>query len=178
VAVAQDDRVTIGRIERPFGVKGEVKVRSLSDVPGRFDHLDAVSVVGPTGRLSDRTVMHVRRAGSGYIMRFAGVTTPEEAGTLRGGLIQVPRRESAAQPSDVFYECDLIGMKVEDEEGHELGLIDAMWELPGHHVFVVRQGTREVLIPAAKKFVTVVDVPRRRMVVRVIEGMVEDRDAL
>ena len=35
------DLVTIGKIERPFGVKGAVKVRSLSDVSGRFDQLRA-----------------------------------------------------------------------------------------------------------------------------------------
>lgn len=178
MAVGQEDRVTIGRIERPFGVKGEVKVRSLSDVPGRFDDLTAVSVVGSTGQRSDQTVTEVRRAGSTYIMRFAGITTPEAAGTLRGGLIQVPRHERMTRSSGVLYECDLIGMSVEDEEGHELGLVDTIWELPGHHVLVVRRGDREVLIPAAKNFVTTVDVPRRRMVVRVIEGMVENRHAL
>lgn len=176
--VAQDNRVTIGKIERPFGVKGEVKVRSLSDVPGRFDHLDAVSVVESGGQLSDRTVTHVRRAGSTYIMRFAGVTTPEEAGMLRGGLIQVPGQERPVQSGDVFYECDLIGMTVLDEEGRELGQVEAMWELPGHHVFVVRRDDREVLIPAAKHFVMAIDVPQRRMVVRIIDGMIEDRDAL
>jgi 16S rRNA processing protein RimM len=178
VAVTQDDRVTIGKIERPFGLKGEVKVRSLSDVPGRFDHLDAVGVMGPTGQMSDKTVTHVRRAGETYIMRFAGVTTPEEAGTLRGGLIQIPRTKRPAQSNDLFYECDLVGMRVEDEKGHELGVVDTVWDMPGHHIFVVRKGDRELLIPAAKNFVKAVDVPQRRMVVQIIEGMVEDPDAL
>jgi len=178
MTVARDDRVTIGRIERPFGVKGEVKVRSLSDVPGRFDHLGAVRVLVPTGRVSERTVTQVRRAGSTYIMRFSDVTTPEEAGTLRGGLIQIPREEQLPQSAGRFYECDLIGMTVVDEQGHELGLVDRVWELPGHHVFVVHQGNHEMLIPAAKKFVTAVDVPKRRMVVRGIEELAEDSHAL
>lgn len=178
MTVTQADLVTIGRIERPFGVRGEVKVRSLSDVPGRFDHLDRVSIVGATGELSDRTVTQVRRAGSTYIVQFAGITNPEEAGSLRGGLIQIPRQELPARSGDVFYECDLIGMTVVDEAGQELGTVETMWELPGHHVFVVRQGSREVLIPAAKNFVTAVDVVKRRMVVRGVEELVEDRHAL
>jgi 16S rRNA processing protein RimM len=176
--VAQDDRVTIGKIERPFGVRGAVKVRSLSDVPGRFDHLESVSVVGTTGQVSDRTVTHVRRAGSTYIMQFAGVTTPEEAGTLRGGLIQVPPQDRPTASDDLFYECELVGMTVVDQDGREVGQVETTWELPGHSVIVVRQGGREVLIPAAKEFVTAVDLSKKRMTVRILEGMIQDRHAL
>ena len=84
MTTAEADLVTIGKIERPFGVRGEFKVRSLSDVPGRLDQLKQVQVLEPTGQMVDRTVTHVRRAGSTYIMGLAGVTTPEEAGLLRG----------------------------------------------------------------------------------------------
>ena len=49
--VSQLDVVTVGQIERPFGVKGEVKVRSLSDVPGRLEALTRVSLVAKGGRV-------------------------------------------------------------------------------------------------------------------------------
>jgi len=178
MTTAQADLVTIGKIERPFGVKGAVKVRSLSDVPGRFEQLGAVSVMSAGGRAVDRTVTHVRQAGSTYIMQFDGISTPEEASTLRGALIQVPRCEPSSRPRDVFYECDLIGMTVVDEAGHDLGLIETIWELPGHQVFVVKQEAREVLIPAAKDFVTAVDLAQKRMTVRTIEGLVGTSYAL
>jgi 16S rRNA processing protein RimM len=178
VTTVQADLVTIGKIERPFGVHGAVKVRSLSDVPGRFDSLGVVSVMELTGRTVDRTVTHVRRAGPAYIVQFAGITTPEEAGALRGGLIQVPRCEPSARTGNTLYECDLIGLTVVDEEGRDLGLVETIWELPGHQVFVVRKDDRELLIPAAKDFVVTVDLVQRRMTVRGIEGLVEDRHAL
>jgi len=165
--------VTIGRIERPFGVRGEFKVRSLSDVPGRLDHLKQVQVLEQTGQMVDRTVTRIRRAGSTYIMGFAGVTTPEEAGMLRGGLIQVPRTTAAALSADVYLECDLIGMTVENERGDEVGVIETILEIPDNRVFVVRKGTEEVLIPAAKSFVVSVDLARRRMMVRRIEDLAE-----
>ena len=174
----QTDLVTIGKIERPFGVKGAVKVRSLSDVPGRFDQLSAVSVMSAGGQMVDRTVTHIRRAGPTYIMQFDGITTPEEAGTLRGALIQVPRCEPSSRQGDALYECDLIGMAVVDEAGHDLGLIETIWDLPGHQVFVVKQEGQEVLIPAVKDFVTGVDLAQKRMTVRTIEGLVESSHAL
>jgi 16S rRNA processing protein RimM len=173
VTTAHTDLVTIGKIERPFGVRGEFKVRSLSDVPGRLDHLKQIQVLEPTGQLVDRTVTHVRRAGSTYIMGLADVTTPEEAGMLRGGLIQVSYRSAAILSADTYFECDLIGMSVQNEEGEEIGVLEAILEIPENHVFVVRKGREEVLIPAAKSFVTSVDLAHRRMIVRGIEDLTE-----
>ena len=172
------DMVTIGKIERPFGVKGACKVRPLSDVPGRFDHLGTVCIVASTGQVAERVVTHVRQAGSSYIMQFAGITCPEQAGALRGGFIQVPRREPSPHAGDVLYECDLIGMTVVDENGHYLGSIETIWEMPGHRVFVVRHEGRELLIPAVKHFVSSVDVVQHRMTVREIDGLIEDPHAL
>ena len=178
MTTAPADLVTIGKIERHFGVRGEFKVRLLSDVPGRLDHLKQVQVVAPTGQVVEKTVAHVRRAGSTYIMGFVGVTTPEEAVALRGGLIQVPRRPAATRAEGVYFECDLIGMTVENERGDEVGVVETILEIPDNHVFVVRKGMEEVLIPAAKSFVTSVDLVRRRMLVRGIDDLVEDRHAL
>jgi 16S rRNA processing protein RimM len=178
VTTAHTDLVTIGKIERAFGVRGEFKVRSLSDVPGRLDQLKQVQVLQPTGQMVDRTVTRVRRAGSTYIMGLEGVTTPEEAGMLRGGLIQVPRSPAAMLSADVYFEYDLIGMTVENERGEEVGVLETILEIPDNHLFVVRKGTEEVLIPAAKSFVTSVDLTRRRMMVRGIEDLVEDRHAM
>ena len=168
---ASSEMVTIGKIERPFGVHGAVKVQSLSDRPGRFEDLKAVRVAARGGQTVDRTVTLVRRAGRSYIIELEGVSTPEEAGMLRGALLQVPQ-ELPVQEGDAWYECDLIGMKVVDESGHNLGHLETIWELPGHPVFVVKQEDREVLIPAVKEFVRVVDVSQARMTVRTIEGLV------
>jgi 16S rRNA processing protein RimM len=170
--------VTIGKIERHFGVRGEFKVRSLSDVPGRLEDLTKVQVLESTGQTVEKTVAHVRRAGSTYIMGLVGVTTPEEAMALRGGLIQVPRSPAATLAADVYFECDLIGMTVENERGDEVGVVETILEIPENHLFVVRKGTEEVLIPAAKSFVTSVDLVRRKMMVRGIDDLVEDRHAV
>jgi len=178
VTTDQADLVTIGKIERHFGVRGEFKVRLLSDVPGRLEQLKQVQVLGVTGQLVEMAVAHVRRAGSTYIMGLVGVTTPEEAVALRGGLIQVPRAPAAALAPDVYFECDLIGLSVETEQGAEVGVLDTILEIPGNRVFVVRKGAKEVLIPAAKSFVASVDLPSRRMVVRGIDDLLEDRHAL
>lgn len=171
--VGQLETVTVGQIERPFGVKGEVKVRSLSDVPGRLEALTHVSVVGKQGQTMETAVTHVRRTGTGFIVGLAALTNPEDAGQWRGGLIQVPRGTAPALPDGQYYECDLVGLAVRTESGEPLGVLEQIWELPGNHVFVVRQGGKETLIPAAKELVAAVDLEHRVMTVRMIEGLGE-----
>lgn len=171
--VSQLETVTVGQIERPFGVKGEVKVRSLSDVPGRFEALTHVSLVAKSGKTMETSVTHVRRTGTGFIVGLAGLTTPEDAGLWRGGLIQVPRGTMPALPDGQYYECDLVGIAVQTEQGQPIGVLEQIWELPGNHVFVVRQGAKEILIPAAKELVAAVDLERRVMTVHMIDGLGE-----
>jgi 16S rRNA processing protein RimM len=170
---SQLDRVTVGQIERPFGVKGEVKVRSLSDVPGRLEGLRSVNLLARNGQTLETSVTHVRRAGAGFILGFAGLTTPEEAALWRGGWIQTIRGPVPELPEGQYYECDLVGLTVQSEKGQLIGILEDIWDLPGNPVLVVRQGAKEVLIPAAKELVSTVDLTARTMTVRLIEGLGE-----
>jgi 16S rRNA processing protein RimM len=104
---------------------------------------------------------------------FAGLSTPEEAKVWSGGLLQAARGTAPALPSGQYYECDLVGLDVHSDQGQPLGVLEEIWELPGNHVFVVRQGSKETLIPAAKQWVTAVDLDRRMMTVCIPGGMDE-----
>lgn len=167
----QLETVTVGQIERPFGVRGEIKVRPLSDVPGRFEGLRRVSLMGRDGRTLETSVTHVRRAGAQFILGLTGLTTPEEASLWRGGYIQTIRGAVPDLPDGHYYECDLIGLTVYTEEGRTIGSLEEVWNLPGNPVFVVRQEEKELLIPAAKDLVLAVDLPARTMTVRMIDGL-------
>ncbi len=167
------ETVTVGRIERPFGVKGEVKVRPLSVVPGRFEGLRSVSLLGRNGQTLETSVTHVRRVGAGFILGLTGLTTPEDASLWRGGFIQTIRGSVPKLPDGQYYECDLVGLAVSTEEGRPIGVLEEIWDLPGNPLFVVRQGAKEILIPAAKELVGTVDLITRTMTVRLIDGLGE-----
>ncbi|MBK9308960.1 MAG: 16S rRNA processing protein RimM [Nitrospira sp.] len=165
------ETVTVGQIERPFGVRGEVKVRSLSDVPGRFEGLKQVSLMGRDGRTLETNVTRVRRAGDRFILGLTGLTTPEEASLWRGGYIQTIRGVVPDLPDGQYYECDLVGLTVDTEEGRTIGRLEEVWNFPGNPVFVVRQDEKEFLIPAAKDVVRAVNLRARTMTVRIIDGL-------
>ena len=161
-----DELVTIGMIEKPFGVRGEVRVRSLSDVPGRFEGLTTVTLEAPSGKTVATTVRSVRALHTAYVLRLDACSTPEEAAMLRGWAVKIPPGSSPPLPQGQYYEYELIGLSVRDEAGHELGTLAEILETPGNHVCVVRGKDGEALIPATKDAVAAVDLSSKTMTVR------------
>jgi 16S rRNA processing protein RimM len=169
--------VVIGQIVKPFGVHGEVRVRSLSDVPGRFEGLREVTLESPAGLELATVVQRVRGGGESYVVRFAAFSTPEDTAAFRGGYIKIARGLAPALPPGQYYECDLVGLTVATEDGRVQGILEEVVPTGDRHVFVVRRGGREVLIPAAKSVVTGVDLATGTMTVRPVEGLLDgERD--
>jgi len=173
--------VTIGKVVRVHGVRGEVKVRSYSDVPRRFEELKLVTVAGPAEGPCLLTVRDSRKAADGYLLAFEGIGSPEAAASLVGSLLQIPQERLAPLPDGRYYECDLQGMEVWTDDGTALGVIVDVLTTKSNAIFVVR-GSRDVehLIPGAKEIIREVDVAGRRMIVRRVEGLLSDEshDAL
>jgi 16S rRNA processing protein RimM len=168
--------VAIGMVEKPFGIRGELRVRSLSDVPGRFETLQRVTLVAPSGREIVTSVNRVREHGGSYVLGFEALTTPEDAAEFRGGMIKIPRDQTPPLPAGQYYESDLVGMQVRSERGERLGILEEILETGSNHVFAVRAGKRELLIPATRHVIAAVDVQHRVMTVRLVKGLLDDRD--
>ncbi len=167
------DWVAVGKIVKPFGVRGDVRVLSLSDVPGRIQGLKQVMLVAPSGRTVSASVIRLREERGGFVIGFDVFSTPEEAAIFRGGLIQIARDQAPPLPEGQYYECDLIGMTVRDEAGLVLGTLEEIVATGGHPVFAVRREGKEVLIPATRSVVASVDLAGRTMTVRGIEELLD-----
>ncbi len=170
--------VTIGRVLRAHGLRGDVRVRSLSDVPGRFATLTQVTVEGPDGARRPLAVRAARPIGSDYLVSFEGIETPEAAAPLVGSLLQIAEDQSAPLPDGQYYEHDLVGMAVRTEEGMPLGTLADILPTGANAVFVVRRADgREQLIPATREAVCAVDVAGRLMTIRRMPGLLEDESS-
>lgn len=161
-------QVVVGAVDRSFGVHGEMLVTSLSDVPGRFRVGASMRLVGVRGRTVDTVITTLRNHGERLIVGLEAIRTPEDVAEFRGGYLYA-ERGNAAPPAGRFFQCDLLGLVVVDEQGRALGVVDYILESPGHHTFVVRQEKHEHLIPAVKEWVLAVDLGQRTMTVRVPE---------
>ncbi|HEX9743283.1 MAG TPA: ribosome maturation factor RimM [Nitrospiraceae bacterium] len=158
--------VAIGVIQKSFGVRGEMRVRSLSDVPGRFEGLTRVTLEGPSGMMKQATVRSVRGMRGSYVLGLDVCSTPEDAALFRGWTVKIPQGSAPPLPQGQYYQYELIGLSVQDAGGRQLGTLEEILETPGHHVFIVRGEQGEVLIPASKDVVACVDLPSKTMTVR------------
>jgi 16S rRNA processing protein RimM len=167
--------VAIGKVVRVHGLRGDVRVRSLSDVPDRFATLTQVTVEGPDGVRRPLAVRAVRPIGTDYLVSFEGIETPEAATPLVGSLLQIEEDQAAPLPDGQYYQHDLVGMDVRTEEGLPLGTLADILPTGANAVFVVRRADgREHLIPATKEVVRAVDVPGRQMTIRQVPGLLSE----
>jgi 16S rRNA processing protein RimM len=160
--------MTIGRVLGPHGVRGWVRVLALTDDAGRFPRLDEVTLEAEDGATETRAVREARVAPNGVRLLLEGVEDRSAAEALRGKLLKAPREEKTPLPPDTYYAADLVGIRVETEEGEYLGDFEGVMETGSNDVYVVRhpETRADWLVPALKRAIRSIDIEKRLMVVR------------
>jgi 16S rRNA processing protein RimM len=166
--------VAIGEVLRPYGLRGEVKVRPLTDRPHeRFRNLDACILWDPDldGRDPCR-IASSRFDGDTVFLRVDGVDSPEAARRLSGRLLAVSREEALPPAEGTFYPWQLEGAVVETPDGRRVGRFVGV-EPGAQELWLVDDGTQRRLIPAVPEIVVEVSVADRRIVIDPPEGLLD-----
>jgi 16S rRNA processing protein RimM len=157
--------LTAGRVLAPHGVRGEVKVEPLTDFPERFSPGSVLWLRGAPVR-----VVRGRWQGRTVVLKLEGLDDRDSAERLRGAELQVmPSPENLAE--GVFYRDEVIGLRVIDENGADLGRLADILRTGSNDVFVVRGPRGELLLPATDDVVKSVDLDGGRVVVEVLPGL-------
>ena len=168
---------TIGKVVALFGVHGELKALSLTDIPNRFAELDAV-YLGPD---------HIRYAiqsarpykGEMVVLKLAGIEDANTAETLRNFDITIPLNQLAKLPPDSYYQHDILGLHVSTLEGRDVGKIVDIMITGSNDVYIINAADgRQVLVPAIKEVVKQVDLIRKMMYIEPIRGLLDDTEAV
>jgi 16S rRNA processing protein RimM len=162
----------IGRVGRTHGVRGEVNLGGVSLTPLE---LHAVKrFVWRRAGVAERTLTleTARPAHTRLLVRFAGFTTREQAAELVNGELWAEKSALPDPGPATAYTFQLLGLRVETEEGRALGLIADVIATGAHPVYRV-EGEREWLIPGAPGVVKRVDLQGGLMVVALPAGLEE-----
>ncbi len=150
------DWLELGRIRGAYGVKGWVHVESYTDPPDRL--LDYREWLVKSASGEQFVPLEARTHGAQLVARFEGVDDRDRAALLTGATISVSRSLLPQLKEREFYQADLIGMRVRNLEGAELGVLDHFVESPTGSVMVIHGDGRESWVPAVPKHLTKVDV--------------------
>ncbi len=148
--------IEIARILKPHGIRGDLKVRLFSD------NLDAFAERGFAYLKKDsdfkRTAYTAVRIDAPFIyVHFDGVDSRNAAEMLTNETLYLNRDELEELDDGENYVIDLVGLKVLDETGSELGILKDVLQHGAADVYVVK-GQRGFMFPAVKRVIQSVDV--------------------
>jgi 16S rRNA processing protein RimM len=170
-------QVTVGRIGRPHGIRGDVVVGVRTDEPelrfARGSRLDTDPAdVGPL------TVAAIKWHSGELLVRFEGIGDRDAAAELRGTWLTVDSATIAppADP-DEFRDADLVGLSVRTLDGTPVGTVDDVLH-SGQDVLVIKSPDgRDIMIPFVKPLVPEVDVRGGYLAINPPEGLLNLEEA-
>jgi 16S rRNA processing protein RimM len=174
--VATDALAIVGLIRNAQGIRGEVTIEPLTDAPdvvftsGR--RLFVGSPGGVTGGEERPMVIETARPFKGGMMvKFAEVADRNAAELLRGRYVFSPFEELEPPAEDEVYLHDLLGMKVELDDGTPIGEVTSYYELPQGLTLDVKTSRGSVLVPYRPEVIDRTDTEARVVVVKAEVGI-------
>ncbi len=168
-----EDLLQVGIITSTHGVRGEVKVYPTTDDPRRFRRLR--EVVLDTGKEKmNLEIEGVKFFKQFVILKFKGLDNINDIEKYRQKSLYVTRKNAVRLQRDEYFIADLIGLKVQDEDGKELGTVKDVIETGANDVYEVEMADgKSLLLPAIKQCILNVDVENGTMQVHVLEGLLD-----
>lgn len=165
-------KVIVGKILAAHGIKGEVKVRSLSDNPRRYRRGSSIFIekeedyfLITSAREADNDVL---------IVKFKGVDDRTHAEKLRGSLLQVEEEQVPPLPEGEYYGFQLLGMEVFEDNGDRLGVLSDFVDSGANNVYQIDCENGDLLLlPAIDPVIRSVDVKNKKMIVHLLPGLKE-----
>ena len=180
-----EDLLQVGAIATTHGVRGEVKVFTMTDDVNRFKKLKKVFL--DTGKeYLELEILQVKFFKNMVILKFKGIDNINQIEKYKGKGLFIQRGQAVKCEKDEYYIADLIGMEVVTEEGELLGELKDVLQTGANDVYVVeisrespyagrttgRNG--ELLLPAIHECVRRVDMEEQKIQVHLMPGLVEE----
>jgi 16S rRNA processing protein RimM len=167
--------ITLARVVKTQGRRGEVAGEILSDIPGRFTvGMKLLALPREPGGRRELEVQDLWPHKGLVVLKFAGVNSISEAETLVGCELQVPRSQRSELQAGWNYVSDLVGCSVLDHGG-EIGLVeDVQFGAGEAPLLIIRDTARRLLeVPFAEAYLDSVDVKRKQVRMKLPEGLLE-----
>ena len=154
-----NDRITVAIVLKPQGIRGEVKVKALTDTAEELTAFKSVLIDGV-----DYSVLSVRAQGEFAYLGLKGIADRNGAELLRGKNIEVYREDMPELPEGTYYIGDLIGCEVVNERGDILGTVVDVTPAKTD-IFTIKRDTKTIMFPAADGVISEVDEENRKITV-------------
>jgi 16S rRNA processing protein RimM len=163
--------ITIAKIVKAQGNRGEVAAEILTDFPDRFEHLtETILQKGVEPALSltlESFWFHKKRV----ILKFRGIESISAAEALRSYEIKILRDALVPLEQGVYYQHDLVDCMIKDKHGNEYGKVAEVLDTGGHYLLKIDREKGEFLIPFAESMLVRIDLDKKEMIFDLPEGL-------
>lgn len=171
-----DDLLPLGRIIKPHGVKGKMKVDYYGEDPGRLLIYQTILIRDENGRLQGYEVLEAIPQPPRILIRLRGIERMEDTLPLLGRTIFIPKGSLPEPGPGEFYWHEILGMDVEIEDGRRIGKVKEIIPTLANDVYVVKGRKREICLPAIAEVIQRIDRQERVIRIKRTEGLWERDD--
>ena len=167
----ESPRISVARIVKTRGNRGEVAADILTDFPDRFEHLLTVALEkeghAPLELKLEKYWFHKHRV----VLKFQGVDAITPAERLIGYEVTIDSSELMVLEPGSYYQHDLVGCRIEDQDGGIRGKVLEVLGSPGNYLLKVSRGTGDFLVPFAESYFPKIDVVNKVLICDLPEGL-------
>ena len=169
-----ESRVIIGQVQGTHGVRGQFKIKPLTDFPERFFDMDELCLYRdgkPAGTYKIRDMRDALMRGH-VIASVEGVDNMDQAEFLVGCSVEVSKDNRVELAPGEVWISDLLGLNVFDDHDNRLGILKDVLDSGAARLFVITDDVgKEHMVPASEEFFLNVDLEAKRMTVHLIDGL-------
>jgi 16S rRNA processing protein RimM len=168
------DLVPLGKIVKPHGILGEVKISLFNSKSETLKVGQSVWVGLGKDDCESFMIEKLNLVSEKSTLKFNNINDRNSAELLRDFTLFVCRDEFPETIDDEFYLIDIIGFNVVDQTGKKVGEVSDIMENPANDILMVSDGDKEHLIPLVDDFVTFFDFERKQVTVNLIDGLIDN----
>ena len=169
--MTKDECYYLGRITKPFGVKGQVMLFLDVDEPQDYASLDSV-LIDIKGSLVPYFLKSIKLNGNKATVEFEDLS-PDEALALVGRELYLPLDVLPELTGNQFYFHEVVGFKIIDENHGDIGTLASIIEYPAQPLFQIMKNGTEILIPVIDPIIRQVDRKEKTIYINAPNGLID-----
>lgn len=168
------DMFRVGKIFNTHGLKGEVRVKQTSDFEERFHEGNTLYYQDDKEAYIALTVRSFRIHKGALLLEFEGINDINDVLFLKDHTLYIKAEQLTDLDNDEYYYHEIIGCEMVTTTGEVIGIVDAILSPGANDVWVVKgKNNEEILIPYIEPVVKDINVPEKKIIIELMEGLIE-----
>jgi 16S rRNA processing protein RimM len=162
---SSENLLLIGKVIRPHGLNGLLRILSYAGSEETFLKAGTVLLKSDQAGLSEYKVISINAHKNAFLMKVDGISSLEDAEIYRGAEILIRKDTLRRENEDEYFWFELIGLKVFLDSGRLIGTLKEIINTGSNDIYIVKEGNKEILIPALHGVVLKIDLENKRMII-------------